>query len=95
MAARKQRQQIITFKVDESLSAALDGIRNRSEFIRAAILASLNSTCPLCNGTGILSANQKQHWDAFAADHALRECRDCHERHLVCAQSGKPRVHHG
>ena len=83
---RRAKSEIITFKADESLSEALRGIPNRSEFIRAAVLAALDSVCPLCQGTGILSPEQKRHWTSFASDHSVQECRDCHELHLVCAR---------
>ncbi len=61
------RKEIITFKVDESLAAAMHGIPNRSAFIRSAILSALNGSCPLCKGTGILSPEQKKNWDQFAS----------------------------
>ncbi len=80
----RSKIDVITFKVDGALRKALEGIPNRSEFIRAAILASLDSVCPLCNGTGILTANQRHHWNAFAHTHALEECAHCHERRIVC-----------
>ncbi len=80
----KGKTEIITFKVDQSLVAALKGVTNRSEFIRNALLTALENTCPLCSGTGILSPSQKKHWDKFSENHAVRECRDCHEIHLVC-----------
>ena len=85
---RKAKSEIITFKADESLSAALRGIPNRSEFIRAAVLSALDSVCPLCQGTGILSPDQRRHWKTFTADHAIQECDDCHELHLVCTHKG-------
>jgi hypothetical protein len=83
---RKQKTEIITFKADDSLLAALKGISNRSEFIRAAVLNALESTCPLCLGTGIMSPAQKKHWDEFKRNHAVEECDDCHERYIVCAK---------
>jgi hypothetical protein len=83
----KKRDETVTFKADESLLAAMKGIRNRSEFIRSAILGALDCTCPLCGGTGILTPDQKKHWDAFAQDHSIEECADCHEVHLVCAKA--------
>ena len=79
-----RKNEIITFKVDEALADALQGVPNRSEFIRSAILAALDNVCPLCMGTGILSANQKRHWREFAATHSLQECDDCHELYLTC-----------
>ena len=50
------RQRVISFKADPELAAALGGVRNRSEFIRSALLAALDSSCPLCAGTGISSS---------------------------------------
>ncbi len=86
------KTEIITFKVDDSLLGAMEGIPNRSEFIRAAVLQALDSACPLCRGTGIMTPDQKIHWDSFAADHQLKECDDCHAIHLIC--SNKPRKKH-
>ena len=62
----------------------MQGIQNRSEFIRAAILAALDSVCPLCKGSGILTPDQRRHWESFAKTHSLEECGDCHAVHLVC-----------
>jgi len=78
------KHETITFKVDEALAAELRRMPNRSAFIRAAILAAMENACPLCQGTGILSVAQRKHWEEFAAHHALRECADCSELHLVC-----------
>jgi hypothetical protein len=78
------KHRIVTFKADDSLLEALQGIDNRSEFIRLAVLAALDNICPLCGGRGLLTPNQKNHWDTFAADHGLEECADCHEMYLVC-----------
>jgi hypothetical protein len=60
------------------------GVPNRSEFIRTAILAALDSRCPLCRGTGVLTRDQHEHWEAFAEKHSVTECDDCHAFHLVC-----------
>jgi hypothetical protein len=84
MSAPRKKQEIITFKVDEPLLAAMNGMANRSEFIRAAILSALDSVCPLCKGSGIMSPDQRKHWVEFAEHHALAECDDCHAVHLVC-----------
>lgn len=81
----QKKQELITFKVDSSLSEALRGIPNRSEFIRHAILVALDNVCPLCAGSGILSSNQRKHWEHFSNHHKLEECEECHEVHLVCS----------
>lgn len=91
MRPKRGKQEIITFKGDASLVEAMRGIANRSEFIRAAILAALDGACPLCKGTGILTPEQRRHWKAFAADHAVKECGECHALYVVCAHQGRKR----
>lgn len=80
------KQKVVTFKVDKALWEAVKRIPNRSEFIRASILAALESSCPLCSGTGIMSPAQKAHWETFLGTHAIRECEECHENMLVCGR---------
>ncbi len=82
---KKNKQEIITFKADASLLEAMKGIPNRSEFIRNAVLASLKSVCPICNGTGIITPYQKTHLDRFLMDHPLEECSECNELYFICA----------
>jgi hypothetical protein len=84
----KRKQEIVTFKVDQPLWDAMRGIENRSEFIRSAILSALDSICPLCKGSGILTPDQRKHWEIFAKNHTLEECTDCHAVHLVCDARG-------
>jgi hypothetical protein len=84
MSVPRKKQEIITFKVDEPLLEAMNGMANRSEFIRAAILSALDNVCPLCKGSGIMSPDQRKHWATFAEHHAVAECADCHAVHLVC-----------
>jgi hypothetical protein len=93
MATYQGKPQIITFKADDALVAAMEGITNRSEFIRSAILAALEGVCPLCRGTGVMSANQRRHWQEFSRTHALETCRHCDEPRVVCnaKASGGPR----
>ncbi len=79
-----RKSEIITFKADASLLDAIKGIGNRSQFIREAILSALESVCPLCQGTGTLTMNQRQHWQTFAQSHAVSECDSCHEAYLIC-----------
>ena len=89
---KKNKADVLTFKVDAALLEAMQGIPNRSEFIRNAIQAALDSTCPLCMGTGILSPGQKRHWDALAEDHSVTECGDCNEMVLVCTKKPSKRT---
>jgi hypothetical protein len=81
---KQKRDGIITFKVDEQLHDMLENLPNRSAFIRAAILTALDSTCPLCSGTGVLTPDQQRHWRQFAESHSVRTCTQCDAQYLVC-----------
>jgi hypothetical protein len=78
------KNEVITFKVDTELREAMKGIPNRSAFIRNAVLAAVESACPVCKGTGVFTLNQRKHWGVFLKNHSLSECKDCHEIHLIC-----------
>ena len=80
----ESRTQVITFKADEALVAAMENIANRSAFIRAAILAALDGTCPLCKGTGVMNPMQRLHWEEFSRTHRVERCQDCDASRIVC-----------
>ena len=81
----RSKTEVVSFKADATLLDAMRGVANRSEFIRTAILAALDSTCPLCSGAGTLTPNQMRHWNDLASDHFVEECEDCREVRLVCS----------
>ncbi|MBN2800387.1 MAG: CopG family transcriptional regulator [Deltaproteobacteria bacterium] len=78
------KSALVSFKVDPALAEALARMPNRSAFIRTAILAALDNTCPLCGGSGVLSVAQQTHWDQLQQGHHIETCETCHEPHLVC-----------
>ena len=92
---QKRRAEIVTFKVDDSLVEAMKGIPNRSEFIRSAIMAALDSVCPLCGGTGVLTPHQREHWAAFSNAHTIEKCASCEEYHVVCNALDEESPHSG
>jgi len=81
---KKEKQEIITFKVPESLGDALRGLPNRSEFIRTAVVTALDNVCPLCKGAGVIMPHQRGHWDTFLMDHHVEECGACNAVLLIC-----------
>jgi hypothetical protein len=93
MSRNAQKEVVVTFKADASLVEALKVVQNRSNFIRTAILSALGSHCPLCGGDGVLTPNQKRHWDEFVQHHPLEECSDCHEVHITCHQERADGMH--
>ncbi|MEW6534319.1 MAG: CopG family transcriptional regulator [Candidatus Auribacterota bacterium] len=84
-----RKMEIITFKVDKRMSELLNSVPNRSDFIRSAILSSFENVCPLCRGTGLLTPDQRKHWQAFSDRHTVEECHDCRAVHLVCNAQNK------
>ncbi|HAX37774.1 MAG: hypothetical protein A2087_07500 [Spirochaetes bacterium GWD1_61_31] len=82
-----KKPEVVTFKVDEALMDLIKHIPNRSEFIRHALLHALDSVCPLCQGTGILSASQKKHWDKFQKNHSIKRCDECNELYINCVST--------
>jgi hypothetical protein len=90
---KKEKLDIITFKVPESLREAMKGIPNRSEFIRSAVVAALDSVCPLCKGTGVIMPSQRPHWDLFTTEHHFEECETCNAVHVVCDRGAHEEAH--
>ncbi|WP_319560510.1 CopG family transcriptional regulator [Marispirochaeta sp.] len=80
-----KKESVVTFKADEKLAELLHTLPNRSEFIRKALLEALDSTCPLCQGSGIMTPAQREHWKAFSRHHQVGRCGDgCGETILFC-----------
>ena len=90
MSSGRNKDEVISFKVDEALSRKMEGIANRSDFIRNAILLALGNSCPVCGGTGTLSASQRGHWEEFTRHHHMHQCDECREPHLVCDHETDP-----
>jgi len=88
--AATRKEEIITFKVDRELVDRMKGIRNRSEFIRAAILAAMENVCPLCTGTGVLTVRQADYWSSFMQRHHIEVAE--REARLVC-DAGRKHAH--
>ena len=78
------KQEIITFKVDETLADVIKRLPNRSEFIRNAVLTALKNTCPLCQGTGTISPEQYRHWEDFMKTHRIVQCPECDAVYIEC-----------
>jgi len=87
------KQETITFKADSELARLLAVLPNKSEFYRQAILNALDNACPLCQGSGILTPQQKRHWDEFLAHHHLEKCNDCDALHVVCESESEGHMH--
>lgn len=90
------KRSVITFKADEAMMEALEKVPNKSEFIRTAVYAALQESCPFCGGTGSLTPHQKMHWLKFMKEHQVERCHECNGVKLHCLhnkKSGKETKH--
>jgi Na+-translocating ferredoxin:NAD+ oxidoreductase RnfC subunit len=55
----------------------------------------MDNICPLCQGTGILTPSQQQHWVDFEKHHSLVKCEECKEFYLTCDHEENSRHTHG
>jgi hypothetical protein len=78
------KTELITFKAERSLAELIDRLPNKSEFIRNALLGALANTCPLCQGRGVLTPEQAEHWKRFTEHHSIERCGDCQAVYLSC-----------
>ncbi|MBI9102769.1 MAG: CopG family transcriptional regulator [Spirochaetales bacterium] len=85
-----KKESVVSFKADDELAKLLQAMPNRSEFIRRALMQAMDSTCPLCQGSGIMTPSQRQHWDAFTNHHHVGVCPSgCGETILFCDHDEK------
>jgi hypothetical protein len=73
----EKKSQIVAFKVEDELAAFLDNLPNKSEFIRRAILAQFNMTCPLCTGSGVVPSGIHNHFEHVIEHSSSRPCEKC------------------
>lgn len=73
----EKKKQIVAFKVEDELAEFLDKLPNKSEFIRRAILAQFNMTCPLCTGSGVVPSGIHDHFAEVIEHHSSRPCEKC------------------
>ena len=86
---KSKNDNVITFKVDKDLKSLLESVPNRSAFIRSAILAAAEQTCPMCQGSGMLTEHQKNHWQKFTNDHDVINCKSCQAMHFRIDSMGE------
>lgn len=77
MARKSNKSKIVAFKVEEDLAEFLDGLPNKSDFIRKAILAQFGMTCPLCTGSGVVPRGVHDHFKPVIQQNSQRPCEKC------------------
>jgi hypothetical protein len=73
----QQKKKIVAFKVEEDLAEFLDKLKNKSEFIRRAILAQFSMACPLCSGSGVVPRGLHDHYKPIIQQQNKHPCDRC------------------
>src|SRR5205085_1089443 len=68
---------VVAFKVEKDLADLLNKLRNKSDFIRKAIVAQLGMACPLCNGEGVVPRGVHDHFAPLLRQLNHRACESC------------------
>lgn len=77
MAQKSQKKKIVAFKVEEELANFLGKLKNKSEFIRQAILAQFSMDCPLCSGSGVVPRGLHTHYKPIIQRENRHPCDRC------------------
>ena len=77
-APRKgSKTAVVAFKVEKDLADLLNKLRNKSDFIRKAIVAQLGMACPLCQGMGVVPRGVHDHFAPLLQKLNHRACEGC------------------
>jgi hypothetical protein len=77
MSKKIPKTQVVAFKVEEELAGFLNGLPNKSDFIRRAIYSQFGLVCPLCRGVGSVSKEKHDHFESFLKKWDLHQCGSC------------------
>jgi hypothetical protein len=77
----RQKQTVVSFRVDQHLAEVLNALPDKSSFIRDAILQRFHTACPFCEGRGVLPLAIAEWLQARLPDFEEIECDCCHFRY--------------
>jgi hypothetical protein len=89
MSRKLGKTAVVAFKVEEELAELLNKLPNKSAFIRKAIAAQLGTTCPLCNGNGVVPRGIHDHYAPLVRTHNLRPCEKCGDELPLPSDAGE------
>jgi len=77
--------RVIAVRIEDELADLLNSLTNRSEFIRAAILARCILKCPLCAGRGAVAPEIANIFAPILRANRLVACGKCGVRETIPA----------
>jgi hypothetical protein len=69
--------RVFAFRADPAMVEALNAMPNASDFIRKAIIRSLEEPCPVCTGTGVVATGFRSQLERLEGHLVLRRCSCC------------------
>ena len=69
--------RVFAFRADHEMLTILGTMPNASEFIRKAILRSLEEPCPVCEGRGVVTPGFRSEMERLGGHVLLRRCDCC------------------
>ena len=77
MTRKLPKTEVVAFKVEEELADFLNKLPNKSEFIRKAIAAQMNMSCPMCGGAGQVTRWTHDHYAQLLDRLHRQNCDAC------------------
>jgi hypothetical protein len=77
MPRKRPKAAIVAFKVESELADLLNKLKNKSDFIRKAIVAQLGMACPLCNGKGVVARGVHDYYAPLVMKMTQGHCDGC------------------
>ncbi len=74
----RQKQTVVSFRVDHHLAEILNHLPDKSGFIRDAILQRFHAMCPFCRGRGVMPQVIARWFEGQLPEYQSVECRCCH-----------------
>src|SRR5690349_20488036 len=74
----QSKQTVVSFRVDQHLAEILNQLPDKSTFIREAIMRRFHTSCPFCQGRGVLPKVIAEWISAQVPEFKTSECTCCH-----------------
>jgi hypothetical protein len=74
---RRPIGRVFAFRAEPAMVQALLAMPNASDFIRKAIIRSLEEPCPVCIGTGVVATGFRSQLERLEGHLVLRRCSCC------------------